>query len=434
MSPGAPAENDIPARRHITGRETGYGIMDLRSLKLEFSAYGGQVWLLAAGNMINWMGLTVTSPFLSIYLYQVRGISMGYIGLAMAASAVVGGLGLLASGYLYDRFGRKNVMILGVLAEVLCFIALALAVFLNLGFSVILVLWAASGLAMGVYRTAPQVMIADTVPPDRQNGAYSLLRMGGNLGFAVGPIVGGFIALLSYTLMFMATAAFGLAYLALIVFLLHDTGPKVRREIKKRETPVALLNDRAFLVFCAVYVLFGVISTQLLTTYSVYAGSYDRLSESSIGVLFSLNALTGILLQYPVSGFFNRFRLTTTLAAGFALYGAGYTLVGYSASFWQMALTMVVITFGEIIISPPLMTLVAQIAPPEARGRYIGVSNFIGSAGYALGPVVGGMLMDGYASDIKTMWLLIGGIALAGTAGAILLRASVKEKVYLPAS
>ena len=397
------------------------------SWREELSGYDRQVWLLALGSVINWMGLTIVSPFISIYLYHYLGVPMSDVGLAFLLSTTINGVGLLISGSLCDRFGRKAVMITGVLLEILCIGSLGAAIWQGFGFTAIMLLWAGEGLALGLYRNVPQVMVADVVPAGRQSGAYSILRVGGNLGFAIGPVIGGFIAAFSYPLMFLATAAFSLIYLLMVIFQLRDTKPSAAEASRETGPRASIWTDRAFLLFCAVGFVISLAASQLTTTLSAYASGYAGLRESSIGLLFSINALMVVVLQYPAARLLDRFRLTTALALGAALYGIGYVCIGFSTAFAPLAVAVVLITLGELASSPASMTFVAQLAPPGSRGRYISLSNFLGGAGFAFGPYVGGRLMDAYSGEIKFAWLIIAFIVLTGVAGAALLRYLVRD-------
>ena len=82
------------------------------------------------------------------------------------------------------------------------------------------------GLFNPFYRVGSDAMIADLIEPERRIGAYALLRMINNLGIAIGPAIGGFVAGISYSLAFYAAAGASLLFVTLIALNVRETLPR----------------------------------------------------------------------------------------------------------------------------------------------------------------------------------------------------------------
>jgi MFS family permease len=136
-----------------------------------------------------------------------------------------------------------------------------------------------------------------------------------------------------------------------------------------------------------------------------------------------------VFLQYPIAVFLERFKLTSSLAAGTLIYAVGFGMIGFCTGFWPLFVAMFVISVGELISSPPSMNIVARMASPENRGRYMGFSGVIGNTGSAVGPFIGGFLMDAFRGEIQVMWLVMGFIALVCVGGFLLLRSKVPSEI-----
>jgi len=190
-----------------------------------FRRYDRQVWILVAGSLLNTFGTSIAYPFVSLYLYKYQGVSMTNVGLALLAAAAAGGLVSVGAGELCDRFGRKIMMNIGLFFQMVSFALMGYAIMAGWGFSGFTLLMVLKEISGGLYRNVPQVMVADTVAPGDRSGAFSLLRIGGNLGFALGPIFGGTLASYSYAAMFIITALTSGAYMLISLYLLHDTRP-----------------------------------------------------------------------------------------------------------------------------------------------------------------------------------------------------------------
>jgi MFS family permease len=280
----------------------------------------------------------------------------------------------------------------------------------------------------GLYRNIPNVMVADVVDPGDRNGAFSMLRIGANLGFALGPILGGILAFYSYAIMFGVTMVTSFVYLLISIFLLHDTKPEHCGPGKLGETG-KVWTDHPFLLYCGVTALISIVYSQMLTTFGTYSGSYGQINESQIGLLFSLNGFMVVFLQYPIAVFLERFKLTTSLAAGTLMYGVGFGMIGFCSGFLPLFLSMFVISMAELIQTPPSMNIVARMADPQSRGRYMSFSGVIGNTGFAVGPFIGGFLMDAFKGQIEIMWLLMGALAIVCVGGFLLLRTRVSPEI-----
>ena len=171
-----------------------------------WSRYDPQVWVLLGGSLISSFGISIAYPFISLYLFKYRGVSMGDVGLALLVAAVVGLLSQYLSGGLCDRIGRKAVMGVGLALNTVAFALLAVAITLIFSYAAFVLLLCFREVSGGLYRNIPNVMIADLVGPGDRTRAFSMLRIGVNIGFALGPVLGGLMAMYSYTAMFAAAA------------------------------------------------------------------------------------------------------------------------------------------------------------------------------------------------------------------------------------
>ncbi|BAI60810.1 MFS transporter [Methanocella paludicola SANAE] len=393
-----------------------------------FRRYDRQVWILVAGSLLNTFGTSIAYPFVSLYLYKYQGVSMTDIGLALLAAAAAGGLVSVGAGELCDRFGRKIMLNIGLFFQMVSFALLGYAIMAGWGYSEFMMLMVLKEISGGLYRNVPQVMVADTVEPGDRNGAFSLLRIGGNLGFALGPIFGGILASYSYAAMFIITALTSGAYMLISLYLLHDTRPD-ERDIAAHPHHDPMWSNTPFIIFCAASAIGSLVYSNLFTTFGTFSGGFIDVSESMIGLIFSLNGFMVVVFQLPVAYYLERFRMTTSLILGSLIYASGFALVGFCNSVWMLFMSMFIITVGELVVTPASQTLLSEMAPPEARGRYMNVAGFIGSGGNACGPAVGGFLMDGFSKNIIMMWLILGALEVVCAGGYLALRLRLSSKM-----
>ena len=361
-------------------------------------------------------GLALSFPFMTLYLHQRRGLPMGLtglaLGLAMAATAVGQGLG----GELSDLWGCKRVMALSLAGRVVLTALMALAIALAWPVFMVVALLVAAGFAGSFYDPAVRAWIAHEHPAVGRARAYGLLRVAANAAWAVGPAVGGLMAGTSYAFMFAATSALCLLCLILLVWVVPEAPAARVGEGFGWWAMVSVRKDGRFLEFSLLTVAAAVVMSQLVGPLSVHATSHGSLSEAQVGLLFALNGGLVVLLQRAATRAISAKTLTTASALGCLFYAAGWSWTGFARGWPLLAVGMTVVTFGEIVLSPSLQALAANLAPENLRGRYIGFQGLMNQIGTALGPLLGGLGQEHLAGRwAPAPWLAVGVLAtLAG--------------------
>jgi MFS family permease len=411
----------------------------LDRVKRLIAGYPRQFWLLFAGMLISAVGGSMVWPFLSLYVRQRLDVPMTTVGLLLGLHSAMALVTTLIAGPVADRLGRKGVMVLSLFAGSALFLAMSLADSLPAW----ALLMAANGALNPLYRVGSDAMVADLIPPERRAGAYALIRMSNNLGVAIGPAVGGFLAVVSYSWAFYAGAAASALFGLLVLFFIAETLPLAQAPAYEAPADEAtadggadeatadggygrLLRDRPFLVFCVISTLAVVPSTLFFVLLPVYVKEQFGVPESQYGFIMATNAALVVLFQYPVTRSTERFAPLPVMAAGALLYALGVGSVSLGSAFHHFLLSIVVLTFGEMLLVPTGTTMTANLSPPDMRGRYMGFYGLTWRVGVGLGPVIGGFLNDQFAP--VAIWY--GGLAigLAATVGYLLLDRALRRR------
>jgi MFS family permease len=262
----------------------------------------------------------------------------------------------------------------------------------------------------GVFDPANNAMVADVVEPARRLEAYGLLRVAWNLGFAFGPMIGGVLLVFSYSVTFLVSALISLVAGLIVAFMLTESyqpgPPKERFTLVREFRNVKII----FLVFCIVCVPMFLMSGQFGTTYTVYANERVHIDTLTIGLVFGLNGVMVVLLQMPIARALGKRDKYLAMTAGTVLYAVGYFFVAGVTDGITLAMTMVVITLGEMIVVPVSTDLTVSMSSETERGKYLGIFGLIGSFGWFGSTLVGGILFD----NLSNGWLLWGSIASMG--------------------
>ena len=395
------------------------------------AGYPRQYWVLFWGLLINSIGGGLWWPFLTIYMRERLAVPLTTITLLFTLNAVAGLAAMSIAGPAVDRFGRRFAMIIGLVASGLILLAMSAAQTLPVWALLMLV----QGLFNPFYRVGSDAMVADLIPPARRAGVYALLRMINNLGIAVGPAIGGFVIGVSYGLAFYIAAAANLLFVTLIVFFVRETLPS-RTASTAQDSGAGdssqvgaprsesgygpVLRDRPFVALCGVFVLATMPAAIMMMLLAVYAKENFGVPESQYGFIMATNAAMVVLLQYAVTRRSQAYPPLRVLALGAFFYAIGAGSVALGGGFWGFWLSMVILTIGELLIAPTGTAVAANLAPPDMRGRYMGLYGITWGVAFGIGPVIAAFLNDQIAP--AAIWLFGLAAGLAAVVGFLLLQ------------
>lgn len=359
-------------------------------------AYPRQFWLLFWGVFINRGSVSMLWPFLTVYMYQKLGVPLVTVTLLLTLRAVFSLASTTIVGELMDRIGRKKLMVFSLIASACVFAGMTQGESL-LSWAILL---ACHGVVLPIFNIGVNAMVADIVESEHRPPAYALIRTISNAGIAIGPLVGGFLAIISFELIFFITAIIYMVLSVLVLFMLHETMPDdalIAEEEKTTSGYAYILRDRTFLAFCGAYFLLLMGYTQMFSLLPVYVTENFGLVENEYSLLLTVNATMVVLLQYVVTKFTARFEPYRVIALGTLFYIVGTFSVGLGFSLPHFMLSMAIVTFGELVVTPTATTLVADIAPVNMRARYMGIFALGYPVSSGIGPVIGGFLNDNIA-------------------------------------
>jgi MFS family permease len=391
------------------------------------------------GRLLASIGFSIVIPFLALYLHGTRGVPMSAVGSLFFFGALCGVAGQVVGGEWSDRSGRKRVLVTCQIIRSVTFAGLGYAVTVHASILAFALLTGLSAFAGRMFEPPSGAMIADITTGERRVEAYGVLRIGGNLGWAIGPALGGFLAALSYASLFFVAAGVLLTAGILIAALVEETHPSRRRRSEDGVGPervsippvgpvtpgrgisiegtLRVLRDSLFLRYCLVTLVLFTVMGQLMATFSVYAVEWAGRTKVELGAIYTLNGIMVVLLQFPVTKMLAPLRMTTALIVGCLLYSVGYGMMGWGSSFALLLVGMFVVTAGEITCSPASMNLVANFSPENLRGRYMGVYGIFNSFGWSVGPLVGGVLLDLATGKPQILWGAIASLTVIAAIG-----------------
>jgi MFS transporter, DHA1 family, multidrug resistance protein len=383
------------------------------------------VAVLIANSVFTSVGFFMIFPLISVRFTGQLGISAAVVGAALAIRILCQQGLTMFGGAAADQVGHKPMIVLGMAIRATGFFVWGFAesepgLFLGA---------VLSGLGGMLFDAPSRAGIAHYTAPgaDRQR-AFALSNMAGSIGSTIGPLVG--VALLPYDFKFIGIvsgAFFVLISLQSMILLpasLRTTGHTARLG-ESLGALRAAAGDWKFVRFTAALTTFWFLYNQLFIAVPLAAMALTG-DTSAPGLIYALAAGMGIVLQYPVARLVARYVPPfAAIASGLLFMGCGLLAFGYAPTFTVMLACIAVYAMGRLIVDPVQLNLVSEVAPPGKIGAYIGFSMLAFAVGGGLGNALGGALYDlslaiGFPPLI---WLVMGGVALAGAIAMLRLRA-----------
>lgn len=397
-----------------------------------------RVWSLAIARAVNTAGLSLVMAFLGVYIVETR----GYAAVVYGAIAVVANLAQSASnawaGALSDRIGRRPLITGSLYVRAAVIAALGALVLLDAPLWALGLVIVASSALRGCFEPVAYALVADVVEPARRIDAFGVQRMGTNLGWALGPAIGGTLSLaVPYGAIFFV-AALGLALAGYITHSVEDPLRPRHRAACAAAEPTPLESERSGAVTLAAapplvhrmarafadrelrLLLMGtflgaMLTTQMYSTFAIYMTDYVGSTKAEVGLLYTINGGLVLALQLPATAIIRRIGVRAILPRASLICAAGFALVSLG-SFSGAALAIFVITFAEILYSPAHQATVAELSKPGARGSTFGLLGFAQLAGIAFAPLLGGAMLDAIGHHGVALWLSMAAVLGLGQA------------------
>lgn len=364
-------------------------------------------------------------PFLGIWAIKHLQAGQSAVGVVyLIASVVAGGSGYLG-GHLSDHLGRRTLILAGWTASAVMPLA-ALAVGSHeLPGLVVMTILPSLGAIGGSADTA---MVADLVPPERHEAAYSAVRVASNLGVTLGPVIGGLLlAFAGWHALFLGVMVLALNAVVLAWRYVPRRGAYAPEAPPEKGRARAILRDRPFLVylFAGIFASFVYVAYETVLPISLVVS--HGLSAATWGFLVVVNPALVTAFQLRLTRATERYSAPAKLAVALPLMGLPFLLLSVSSAIPVVIVVIVVFVVGEMLWIPTSQSVVARLAPADVRGAYMGAFGISWSVAWALGPFLG-LQVHAAAGDFAT-WVMFAAMSLvAGSVGAAAAAGAVRSR------
>lgn len=379
------------------------------------------IYFIFLSRIINSIGAFV-GPLITLLLTDKIGLSTAEAGVFVTVSTALFVPASMVGGYLSDRFNRKNTLCVLTVFQALSYLACG---FLEVSMKIPYLLLAASFFSSAAQPTS-SAMTADLSVKSNRQGAFSLLYLGTNIGFAVGTLIAGFLYKSHLPLLFIGDAVTTIVSVIVIYLNVPETRPvyDIEEEEKSEDferaeegsSMQALLRRPQILIFGIISMFLSFSYSQVHFSLPLYANSLFGADDGArvFGMLMSTNGIVVVLMTIFIIGSTKKFEASTNVAVSAVFWAVGLGMLYYVSSFGMMILSTVLWTIGEILNATNVGVYIANNSPKSHRARFNSLYGIISGTGQAMGPIIMGEYL--LKNPIKNVWLLTFFIAIACSA------------------
>lgn len=372
-----------------------------------YKGLSSEVWFLALTTLINRAGAMVI-PFLSLYLNKYLDYTLGQIGWIMTFYGLGSVVGVFMGGKLSDKIGYHKVMYTSLILTGIAFLGLQ---FVTTFFSLCIGIFSLSMVADG-FRPAMWIALSDYSKEENRTRSVTLIRLAINLGFSMGPAVGGFIiAHISYQGLFWVDGITCILASIIIFKYLYQKSPLENKKDNVVKAKLSPYRDRQYMIFWFAMFLIGFTFMQYFSTIPLFYSQNMQMNEEQIGLLLAMNGFVIFLFEMPIVHTFEKSKIEglKIVVAGIFLLAISFFILNISNWIGIAIIGMLFMTFGEMLGFPFSNSYALDRAKRGNQGEYMALYSMTFSVAHILGPNIGMHLSDkyGFALTFYLMAILL---------------------------
>lgn len=378
-----------------------------------FSHLQRNIWILSVAMFINRSGSMVLL-FTSLYMTKELHFTIGEAGFIMSFYGFGSVLGSYTGGWLTDRINYFGIMLFSLIS---CGLILLLLLLTTTVWQMALIIFCYS-LTADMFRPANSTAIAEYSTPENRTRSVSLVRLAVNLGFSVGPAIGGFVALyLGYRWLFVidACTSFAAACMLFLYLPAKRSHPKHAENAVLKDSSTSAYRDTSYLFFIILVALYGSCFFQLFASLPQYFSTVSKYSEDTIGLLLALNGLLVVAIEMPLISILEKSKnIFPFIISGTLCLPVAFTLllVGESRMIFAVLYT-IVITMSEIFAMPFMMNYALSRPRKERQGQYSALYSMAFGVSTIAAPSLGLGIADRYGFNTLFPALIVVSIGVA---------------------
>ncbi|KAA0745573.1 MFS transporter [Bacillus sp. AY3-1] len=322
----------------------------------------------------------------------------------------------IIAGGVTDKYGRKKIMLLGLLLQG---IAIGCFVFAQSVF-IFALLYVINGVGRSLYIPAQRAQIADLTKQKQQAEIFALLHTMAAIGSVIGPIIGAIFYQTHPEYLFIMQSITLMVYAVVVWTQLPETAPVLTTPKQKFEvsSPKQFVHKHyAVLGLMISTIPISFFYAQTETNYRIFAKDIFPDFVFMLAFISTCKAIMEIILQIFLVKWSERFSMAKIILISYTCFTIAAIGYGFSATILSLFFTLLFLVIGESIAFNHLLRFVSEIAPTDKRGLYFSIYGLHWDISRTCGPVIGAVLLSKLNGSmlfyICACFLIIGGIIQA---------------------
>ncbi len=322
----------------------------------------------------------------------------------------------LIAGGVTDKYGRKKIMLLGLLLQG---VAIGSFIFAQSVF-IFALLYVINGIGRSLYIPAQRAQIADLTKQGQQAEIFALLHTMAAIGSVIGPLIGSIFYRTHPEYVFTVQSIALIVYAIVIWTQLPETAPAMTKPTQKLEvsTPKQFVHKHYAVLGLMITTLpISFFYAQTETNYLIFVKLTHLDFERILVFITTCKAIMEITLQVFLVKWSERFSMKKIIVISYACYTIAAIGYGFSATISSLFFTLLFLVIGESIVLNHLFRFVSEIAPTDKRGLYFSIYGLHWDISRTCGPVLGAVLLSQLNGSmlfyISACFLIAGGIMQA---------------------
>lgn len=380
-----------------------------------------KMWIVFWVTLINRTG-TMVLPFLALYLTKGKHVTESDAGLVIGVYGFAALITAPFIGRLADKIGALSVMKLSLVSSGIMFFIYSTIE----SYTGILIVTFFQSVLNESFRPASLSLVSEIVQPKQRRTAFALNRLAINLGMSIGPVAGGLLSEINFSLLFYVDGATALLAGFYLLFIKWDNqSPEVintdtSQPVDKDIHP-GILKDSKYIYFLLAIIPVEMVFFQHIGALPLFIVNGLGYSNSIFGLFSAINTILIILIEVPLNNIMSGWSFRSALSLGAILCGIGFGIPAFTEDLVLIIISIIVWTFGEMIFFPGCAAYAAEISPIKKRGEYMGFFQMTFSFAFTAGPWLGTVALENFGP----FWLWNGTLFLGALTALLML--GIKE-------
>ncbi len=373
------------------------------------------------------LGMFLILPVFAVHAQTLPGgTNLTLVGLALGAYGLTQAIFQIPFGMASDKFGRKRVIIVGLVLFAIGSVFAAMATDIY---------WTIFGRVLqgaGAISAAVTALAADLTREQHRTKVMAMIGSSIGLVFALSLVAAPLLyAVIGMHGIFWMTGGLALAAIAVVIYIVPEPPPvHAGLRVPFREvlvnTQLLRLNLGIFILHMAQMMMFVVVPGLLISTGGLPLASHWQVYLPAVLISFVLMVPAIIYAE-------KRQKLRTVFVAGIVLLLLTLLMLGLQSNhFYVVAGGLLSFFVAFNLLEAMLPSLISRVAPPQAKGAALGVYNTAQALGLFMGGALGGWIVKHY--NAQSVFLFAAGITLIWLAAAATMQAILPRQLAMNAT